>query len=755
MSHADDARSMSQGEPPRQERVTSPGGEEFELVGRAEPIVLEPAPYILAEASGDLLVLKEGRLFASSHKDGDMHPGLVTGEGLYADDTRYLSELRLRIGDAQPVLLSSSARLPHKAYVDAANPDLRDGEALSVPQLTLNIHRVRLLEEQLHEHIEICNNGRRAAHTTLELFLAADFVDIFEVRGMRHRMSRGQALSPKRTPEGVRFAYVGEDDVFRETDVRMDPFPQDLHVQQHRAVAHWRLELQPRQRMSIDVGIAPSAEGREWRRRSFQEADAAVERAATDWEGSCTAIAADSRLFRRFMQASARDLRALMTPMHGGEIMTAGIPWFVAPFGRDSVLACYEMLMLTQGPSRETLLSLARQQATCDDAARDAEPGKILHELRAGELAGAGYVPHTPYFGSADSTPLFLMLAGAYYRWTADLDLMAQLRPSFDAALAWIDNHGDQDGDGFVEYHRRSPGGLQNQGWKDSGDAIVHSDGTLAQGPIALVEVQGYVYLARLRMAQVYEALGLSEVAEKLVRQATRLRESFNEAFWMPDEGTFALALDGDKQQVRSVTSNPGHCLYCEIVDADKGAKVAERIMAPDMFSGWGIRTLSDESPAYNPMSYHNGSVWPHDNAIIAAGMKRYGFANATDLIATALFDAAVDSSDARLPELYCGFPQRANVPVVAYPVACRPQAWAAAAPFMLLQAILGISPDAPNGVMTINRPALPSWLRRIDLKGMNVGESQLSLAFTRRSGEPTAFTLLDKRGDIQLRIQE
>jgi glycogen debranching enzyme len=256
-------------------------------------------------------------------------------------------------------------------------------------------------------------------------------------------------------------------------------------------------------------------------------------------------------------------------------------------------------------------------------------------------------------------------------------------------------------------------------------------------------------------MAQVYEALGLSEVAEKLVRQATRLRESFNEAFWMPDEGTFALALDGDKQQVRSVTSNPGHCLYCEIVDADKGAKVAERIMAPDMFSGWGIRTLSDESPAYNPMSYHNGSVWPHDNAIIAAGMKRYGFANATDLIATALFDAAVDSSDARLPELYCGFPQRANVPVVAYPVACRPQAWAAAAPFMLLQAILGISPDAPNGVMTINRPALPSWLRRIDLKGMNVGESQLSLAFTRRSGEPTAFTLLDKRGDIQLRIQE
>jgi glycogen debranching enzyme len=441
------------------------------------------------------------------------------------------------------------------------------------------------------------------------------------------------------------------------------------------------------------------------------------------------------------MRTSSRDLRALMTPVDGGEILTAGVPWFVAPFGRDSLITCCEMLLLNREPARKTLRFFARHQASGSDDSCDAEPGKILHELRTGELARAGYVPHSPYYGTADATPLFLMLAAAYYRWTADLDLMA--------------DHGDQDGDGFVEYQRRSPGGLHNQGWKDSADAVVHADGSLAEGPIALVEVQGYVYLAKLRMAQVYGALGMPDMSAELRKQASKLKEAFNEAFWMPDEGTFALALDGGKRQVRSVTSNPGHCLYCGVVASDKAPKVAERLMASDMFSGWGIRTLSDESPAYNPMSYHNGSVWPHDNAIIAAGLKRYGFIEATERIATALFDAAADSSDARLPELYCGFPRRADVPVVGYPVACRPQAWAAAAPFLLLQAMLGISPDAPNGVVTINRPVLPSWLRRVNLSAVGIGDSQLSLAFTRRTGEPTAFSLLHRDGDVNLTVQQ
>jgi glycogen debranching enzyme len=331
---------------------------------------------------------------------------------------------------------------------------------------------------------------------------------------------------------------------------------------------------------------------------------------------------------------------------------------------------------------------------------------------------------------------------------------MAELRPHLDAALGWIDHHGDLDGDGFVEYRRRSPVGLDSQGWKDSDDAVLHDDGTKAEPPIALAEVQGYVYLAKLRIAEVYAALGMPEVAERLRKDAQRLRESFNEAFWMPDEGYFAMALDGRKRQVRSVTSNPGQCLYTDIVDREKAEALAERLMSKDMFSGWGLRTLSADHPAFNPMSYHNGSVWPHDNAIIAAGLKRYGFPIAANRIATAMFDVAVGQRDLRLPELFCGFARRPDIPVVAYPVACRPQAWAAAAPFMLVQSLLSISARAPEGVLEIHRPMLPLWLERLEVRNLAVGSSRISLAFT-RDGESTAFSLLRREGGIQIAVRE
>jgi glycogen debranching enzyme len=387
-------------------------------------------------------------------------------------------------------------------------------------------------------------------------------------------------------------------------------------------------------------------------------------------------------------------------------------------------------------------------QAQTDDAWRDAEPGKILHELRSGELARAGLIPHTPYYGTADATPLFVMLAATYFRWTGDLETMSTLRHALDGALEWIDRYGDRDGDGFVEYQRRSPAGLANQGWKDSEDCVVHADGTLASGPIALVEVQGYVYLAKLRIAEVYEALGEADRGRALRAEAGRLRERFNEAFWNPEEGTFALALDGAKRQVASVTSNPGHCLYCGIVDADKAASLASRLTAPDMFSGWGIRTLSSDSPAYNPMSYHNGSVWPHDNAIIAAGLKRYGFAEETLRIATGIFDIAAHSRDFRLAELYCGFQRSGTSEIVGYPVACMPQAWAAAAPFMLLQAMLGITAHAPARRLDVIQPRLPPWIERAELRRLLVGDAEVSLAFT-RADDVTGFSLLDQSGEL------
>jgi glycogen debranching enzyme len=494
----------------------------------------------------------------------------------------------------------------------------------------------------------------------------------------------------------------------------------------------------------------PSIGGRRRARRRRRTAAAELERASAAWHASCTSIHSDNELFDGLIETSVRDLRALIMPAPGGQITSAGIPWYVAAFGRDALVSAGEAMLLGSDLSLDALRVLARLQATEDDPWRDAEPGKILHELRVGELAGAGIIPHTPYYGTADATPLFLIRAADYYKWTADLQTLSSLRPALDAALRWIDDYGDQDGDGFVEYERRSPGGLQNQGWKDSHDSVVHSDGSLAEGPIALVEVQGYVYMAKLTIADVYEALGASEEAEQLRLQATTLRIRFNEAFWNASEGTFALALDGHKRQVASVTSNPGHCLYCGIVDEGKAPSVIERLMARDMFCGWGVRTLSSDCPAFNPMSYHNGSVWPHDNAIIAAGMKRYGRDEEVMKIASALFDVSTGARDFRLPELYCGFDRSERASVVAYPVACIPQAWAAGAPLLMLQAMLGISADAPARALRIERPMLPEWLGRIRLDGLRVGDASVTLAFE-RDGPVTGFSLLGQRGKLNV----
>ena len=522
--------------------------------------------------------------------------------------------------------------------------------------------------------------------------------------------------------------------------------------------AAWDIALAPADEAAVIVTVAPVTGSR--RRRAVPHPSAArrVERSYRRFTAACTSLEGDGELFEKVIAASVRDLRALLIPIDedgaaGGRILSAGIPWFVAPFGRDSLLASYEALPVNPDLARDTLLFLARRQAQEDDPWRDAEPGKVLHELRFGELTRTGLVPHSPYYGTVDATPLFVMLAAAYWRWTADTETLTGLKPALDAALAWMDQHGDRDGDGFLEYERRSPGGLLNQGWKDSEDSVVHADGTLAEGSIALVEVQGYAYLAKQRIAEVYEALGEPDRAGELRRQAAALKHAFNEAFWMPEEGTLALALDGRKRQVASVTSNPGHCLYCDVVDPAHQSAVAERLMAPDMFSGWGIRTLSRESPAYNPMSYHNGSIWPHDNAIAAAGLKRAGHDQAAARVAGAVFEVAAGARDFRLPELYCGFDRGDEAAPVPYPVACNPQAWAAAAPFMLLQAMLGISARAAGGELDVHRPVLPAWLRHVRLRNMRVGSARVGLAFHRDERDAAGFSLIEQDGELQVTV--
>jgi glycogen debranching enzyme len=728
------------------------GHHDYEVAGRAASLRLRPAPSISAEAAQDLLTIKHGAIFVCSARDGNIESGVTSGQGMYFQDMRHVSELELTLGGKRMLLLSASAEGGYEAFVELTNPRLRH-DAASIEQMTLNVRRRRFISDRVYEQIVVRNHSPGPISTYLELTIDADFADIFEVRGVSYRKSRGQALVPKRSDNVLQFGYLGEDEVLRETLIALETKEDAVTVGDHKRVIRWNLELEPRAMRAIRFTLEPSIAGRRSRRVRPDTAENRVERASEDWRSSSTRFLSVHRSFNRLVDASIRDLGLLQTPIDGRRLIVAGIPWYVAPFGRDALITSYESMLLNAGPARDALLFLAQHQSRADDPLRDAEAGKILHELRVGELAGADYVPHTPYFGTIDATPLFLMLAAGYHRWTGDLETMSRLKPHLDAALEWIDRHGDADGDGFVEYHRRSPAGLLNQGWKDSEDAIVGADGGRVEGPIALVEVQGYVYLAKKRIAEVYEHLGDADRSRALTAEADELKKSFNDAFWMAEEGIFALALDGAKRQVKSVTSNPGHCLYCAIVDDDKAGMVADRLMAEDMFSGWGIRTLSSDSPAYNPMSYHNGSVWPHDNAIVAAGLKRYGFTQATEAIALALLDAAVASRESRLPELFCGFRRRSTSPFVHYPVACRPQAWAAAVPFMILQALLGISANAPEGVLSINDPRLPEWLGKLEVRDLKVGSSQVSLSFS-RDDDRTSFSLVGKEGDVRVTLQ-
>ena len=695
-------------------------------------------------------MIKDDELFLCARTDGDVAAPRVSGEGFYAHDTRYLSEIRFEVGGAAPVALSYAA-VDDRAIVDSTNANLPREALPPVPQQSLSISRELMIASgRLYYLVRMLNFLREPVTTSVSLTLAADFADIFEVRGGPRRRVRGHALAPKQLERGIVLAYVGEDEAFREAVIEFDQRPDRVELEADRVQAHWEVTLDPGVPVTVLMTAEPSLGGRRRPRRRIETAAAELARAESEWESRCTRATSDNLLFDGLLAKSRRDLRALVMPAPGGQIVSAGIPWYVAPFGRDALVTSSEALVLNPDLARDALRVLAKLQASEDDPWRDAEPGKIMHELRVGELAGVGIVPHTPYYGTVDATPLFLMCAADYYAWTGDLETLRALRPALDAALVWIDDFGDRDGDGFIEYERRSPGGLRNQGWKDSHDSVVHADGSLAEGPIALVEAQGYVYRAKLTIADVYAAFGAEDVALRLRSEAEYLKEAFNEAFWNPQEGTFALALDGRKQQVASVTSNPGHCLYCGIVAPNKAGAVAERLMAADMFCGWGVRTLSSTCPAYNPMSYHNGSVWPHDNAIIAAGLKRYGHDDAVRRIADALFDVATSARDFRLPELYCGFDRSERSAVVAYPVACIPQAWAAAAPFLLLQAMLGISADAPGRALRIERPLLPDWLQRIRLDRLRVGDASVTLDF-KRDGRVTGFALLEQDGELDV----
>jgi glycogen debranching enzyme len=735
--------------------IRSPEGEEFFPIDEAvaRRVISEGVPVVVSDCAGSVLAIKEGEMFLVSAVDGGLEEGNACGLGLYYRDSRFLSMFTLRVNGTHPILLSSSAERAYMSHMDLTNPDIWAGGEITIPQQTINVRRIRVVGNRFYERVRVKNYSAKPVEVVLEFTFGADFADIFEVRGLK-RTIRGTILQPKLTDRGVVFAYLGQDDLFRQTRVEFSQDPASSNLRGGYAMFSFSVPLRPHQTRLIGLTVEPVVGTGAPQQGDFDMALHQIRRSYEAWERECTQITTDNQMFNALLERGRRDLRALYTETRFGAIMGAGIPWYVAPFGRDAVLTAYETLILNPRASAETLRLLARLQGRQVDPWRDEEPGKIFHEIRQGELALANLIPHTPYYGSVDATPLFLMLAAAYFRWTNDVELIEELKPALTAAVNWIGEYGDADGDGFVEYIRRSPRGLENQGWKDSGNSVVHADGTLATPPIALAEVQAYVYLAKVRMAEIMQTLREDELAERLRKEAQLLKEKFNRDFWLEDEHFFALALDGEKRPVRSITSNPGHGLYCDIIDADKAEAVSRRLLQPDMFSGWGIRTMSKGATSYNPMSYHNGSVWPHDNAIIAAGLKRYGFAKATNRVISAIFETAVHAEYLRLPELFCGFTRRTPNRPVGYPVACSPQAWAAGAVFFLVQAMLGISARAHENLLTVNKPSLPPWLGTVELRNMRVGDSTISLLFTREE-EVTSFSMLSKDGGVRVVMEE
>jgi glycogen debranching enzyme len=671
-------------------------------------------------------VLKQGETFAVLGCAGDVRPG--SEQGIFHEGTRFLSRLELTLDGRQPLILSSNVRQGGVFVVDLMNPDLVDEGRHALPRSTIHLFGICFLwEEVCYLRWRLHSFGSVPADLRLDLRFSADFADIFEVRGTP-RQRRGRLLAPEAGTAAVVLGYEGLDGIVRRTRLGFSPAPSELSA----TAAAFQVSLPPRGEVTLSMTAALETGSR----RPFPLAfDDALARASAQLQarrlGSASFRSSNER-FDEWVERSLSDLHMMLTDTPHGPYPYAGIPWFSTVFGRDGILTALEMLWLDPAPARGVLGFLAANQAPREDPESDAEPGKILHEMRLGEMAGLGEVPFGRYYGSIDSTPLFVLLAGAYWQRTGDLPFIRGLWPHVERALEWIDRYGDRDGDGFVEYARRSATGLVQQGWKDSHDSVFHADGRQAEGPIALCEVQGYVYAARRAAAKLARALGLAGRAETLKRQAEHLQREFERAFWVEEIGTYALALDGGKRPCAVRSSNAGHCLFTGIASPALARRVAETLMSDTSFSGWGIRTLDAREVRYNPMSYHNGSVWPHDNAIVAQGLARYGFKDLALRVTAGLFDAALHFDLLRMPELFCGFHRRPHEGPTRYPVACAPQAWAAGAVFLLLQACLGLEVDEPGARILLRRPELPELLKTVRLGSLKVGAASVDLRLER-----------------------
>ncbi len=692
--------------------------------------------------------LKHDDTFIVLDSHGDIGASAGGPDGLFNADTRYLARLELVLDQVQPLLLGSNLRDDNSALtVDLTNPDVYRNGRIVLPKDMLHIVRtIFLWRGSAYQRIGVQNHSENPASFELTLLFDNDFADLFEVRGER-RPRRGIGSSKLLGAADVVLEYTGLDGKSRGTALQFEPRPTRLAAN----AATYHLDLAPQQARSLFV-VASCNKPAAPRPVPFFRGLLAHRREMRQSTKGATSIETSNNIFNEVLCQSMADLNMLMTDTPQGRYPYAGIPWYSTTFGRDGIITALQMLWIDPRVARGVLKRLALYQAKTTDPLADAEPGKILHEMRGGEMASLREVPFAQYYGSVDATPLFVLLAGLYVERTGDNETLAELWPSIEAALGWIDGPGDPDRDGFVEYKRASEQGLANQGWKDSYDAIFHADGRLAEGYIALAEVQGYVFAGKQLAARCAMRMGLPDRARQLEAQAQQLAGQFEEAFWCDELGTYALALDGGKQPCRVRTSNAGQLLFTGIVRANRARMVAADLMRPHFFTGWGIRTVARGEARYNPMSYHDGSIWPHDNALIALGLARYGLKHSVEQVFGALFDAATYMDLRRLPELFCGFRREKGRGPTLYPVACAPQAWASATPFTLLEAALGLEFDDQRGEIRLRNPRLPTFLNEVILRELRLGPSSVDLC-VRRHGDDVSLEVMGTRGHIQVSI--
>jgi glycogen debranching enzyme len=693
-----------------------------------------------------LRVLKQGDTFAVFDHNGDMVPTEASEAGAYHEGTRFFSRFELLLRERRPLLLSSTISSDNTVFAaDLTNSDILVDGRVAIARGELHLFRSRILwNGSCLERIRVSNFAREPIEVPLVLHFDSDFADVFEVRGTR-RARRGDRR-PDIVGDPYVMPYTGLDAVERRTILRWGRPPDQLQA----SLAVFLLRLEPLAHADLELTVTYERDSEKRAPGSYEVALHTARRRLVSNDDQRCGVLSSNESMNRWLSRSLADLQMMITETPYGPYPYAGIPWFSTPFGRDGLITALELLWAAPDIARGVLAFLADTQATTYSDVQDAQPGKILHEMRRGEMAALGEIPFGRYYGSADATPLFVMLAAAYFDRTADRAFVDEIWPNILAALDWMKTSGDLDGDGFIEYARRGSTGLVQQGWKDSYDSVFHADGSLAEGPTALCEVQGYAYAAWSGAARLATIRGDQANAEEWLKRADALQARFEETFWCEDLGTYALALDGGKRPCCVRTSNPGHCLFTGIASPSRARRVRATLMDDASFAGWGVRTVAGGEPRYNPMSYHNGSIWPHDNAIAAAGLARFGLVDAAIRILSGMFDLSQVVDLHRLPELLCGFHRRETEHPTLYPVACAPQSWASAAVFLLLEACLGLRVDAMSRTISFTRGRLPDTIDWLELSNLTIGDARVDLRLERHPHD-LGVTVLRRQGEVDI----